>query len=173
MAVARRIWQKCHMPAEIKTKICCTSTNHSLPDVCRAIRSARNAQGLTQAKLADRTGLKWRTIARIEAGFVPKDLTLAKLEAVLDVPLRQLPAAHTRTHGAALREIRLLKGWTVAECAETTYWTASRIRRLERGDYIPRCGWDAFLDDHDLARRFGLKDQQELIAFVSRWMDGD
>lgn len=87
-------------------------------------------------------------------------------------PSRQPRAAQTRTHGAALRELRLLKGWTVAECADRTYWTASRIRRLEQDSYIPRAGWDVFLDDHNLARSFEFDDEQELIAFVSRWVDG-
>lgn len=138
-----------------------------------AVRSARDARGLTQAQLADRTGLAWRTIARIEAGFVPKDLTLAKLEAALDAPLRQSPTAQTRTYGAALREIRLLKGWTVAECAEKTGLTVSRIRRLEQGNYVPRGGWDAFFDDASLALYFDFKDEQALYAFVNRWIDGD
>lgn len=160
------------MPTEKKTKICCTSASCSVPEVCKAVRSARDARGLTQAQLADRTGLASRTIARIEAGFVPKDLTLAKLEAALDVLLRQSPTAQTRTYGAALREIRLLRGWTVAKCAYETSWTASRIRRLERGSYIPRAGWDVFLDDHDLARCLKFKDEQKLIAFVNRWVDG-
>ncbi|MBN2974434.1 transcriptional regulator [Roseomonas aeriglobus] len=161
------------MPIEKKTKICCTSASRSVPEVCKAVRSARDARGLTQAQLADRTGLASRTIARIEAGFVPKDLTLAKLETALDVPLRQPPAAPTRTHGAALRELRLQHRWTVAECAEKTGLTVSRIRRLEKGNYVPRGGWDAFFDDDSLALYFDFKDEQALYASVNLWLDGN
>jgi len=104
---------------------------------------------------------------------VPKDLTLARLETALGVPLRQPPAAPTRTHGAALRELRLQRRWTVAKCAEYTGLTFSRIRRLEKGNYVPKGGWDAFFDDDGLAVSFDFKDEQALYASVNLWLDGN
>lgn len=142
-------------------------------EVCTAIRSARTGQGLTQHQLAVRADVVWRTIARIEAGAVPKDVTLARLEAALGIRLRPSFDTRTRTHGAALRELRIREGWTVRQLEERTDLSASQIRHAESGKHVPSGGWDALLDDTSLAQVLGFKDEQGLSAFVNWWMEGE
>ncbi len=47
------------------------------PEVARAIREHRKAAGLTQAELAERAGLAFETISRLESGREPPSLRTA------------------------------------------------------------------------------------------------
>lgn len=49
------------------------------------IQSYRLEKNLTQAELAEKSGLSLRTIQRIEAGVIPKGFTLKSIAAVLGV----------------------------------------------------------------------------------------
>ena len=59
---------------------------HSQATLGRALRDARRLRGLTQAELADRTGLTQPTISNAERGKVHVD-TLFSLLAVLQLEL--------------------------------------------------------------------------------------
>jgi HTH-type transcriptional regulator/antitoxin HipB len=62
------------------------------------IRRARKAQGLTQAQLGARTGVRQATISRIESGSPETKLeTILRVVAALDLELRITP----RSKGAS------------------------------------------------------------------------
>lgn len=56
------------------------------------LREARAKKGLTQTKLANKTGIYWNTIAKIEGDKQkPKFSTIKKLAEELDIDIRKLP----------------------------------------------------------------------------------
>lgn len=61
------------------------------------LREARERHGLTREELARRAGTSTSTVARMElAGHIPNGATIARLAAVLDVPMGDIiPTAVT------------------------------------------------------------------------------
>ena len=54
------------------------------------IRSLRESKAWTQEELAEKSGLSYRTIQRLEAGSEPSALSLKRLSKIFDVPVDQL-----------------------------------------------------------------------------------
>ena len=63
----------------------------SLAELMNRVREAREAQGLTQAELADRVGVSRKTINTVEnAVFVPSTVIALKLARALEEPVELL-----------------------------------------------------------------------------------
>lgn len=59
--------------------------------LCNRLRAAREAQGLTQAQLAETIGVSRKTINTVENGvFVPSTLIALKLASALGEPVESL-----------------------------------------------------------------------------------
>lgn len=66
------------------------------PNLARVVEATRKQQGLTQVKLAARTGLALGTITRAEAGFA-STRTLNVLSRALGMPVDELTGRSTRS----------------------------------------------------------------------------
>jgi transcriptional regulator with XRE-family HTH domain len=56
-------------------------------------KQARNAKGLTQAELAEKSGIHWNTIAKIERGEQkPEFDTIKRLAKVLELNVNDIPS---------------------------------------------------------------------------------
>lgn len=64
-------------------------------DLAIALAGAREARYLTQAQLAEATGIKQQTISRYERGQIPELPTLRKLAAALNVRITIEPDGRT------------------------------------------------------------------------------
>jgi len=63
-------------------------TERDLPGLGRRLRQAREAAGLSQAELAERTGLAQAQLSAIETGMIrqPSPENVTKLAAALGIP---------------------------------------------------------------------------------------
>ena len=78
-----------HVPREVRDPL----DQEALERLGRAVRAARQAQGLTQMRLERRTGVDQTTISRIERGLEPglALVRLARICTVLRLPAFELP----------------------------------------------------------------------------------
>lgn len=83
--------------------------------VGRAVRQVRVAAGLTQAELAERAGLAFETISRVESGREPPSLRTAislsdALGVSVDAVVGRVGAPPVRKEAGPSRDVRRLLG---------------------------------------------------------------
>jgi transcriptional regulator with XRE-family HTH domain len=82
-------------------------------EIGRAVRQLRVAAGLTQAELAERAGLAFETVSRVEGGREPPSLRTAislsdALGVSLDAVVGRVPTPAVRKEEPASRDLRKL-----------------------------------------------------------------
>jgi transcriptional regulator with XRE-family HTH domain len=165
-----------------------TSTTYAIEHVAEALRSAREAKGLTQRALSSLTGVPQAHISKIEANTV--DLRLSSLLALahaLDlelalVPRKAAPAVQSlaRTAGTSFAAPQISKelaraGQALARIEEA--FDTDEFKRLrERLAEITRM--QSAITDSDAVRNFrkaieGLSNSQETKALRKAWKHAD
>ena len=79
----------------------------------RAVRQLRTAAGLTQAELAERAGIAFETVSRVESGREPPSLRTAislsdAIDVSLDAVVGRVPTPAVRREEPASRDLRKL-----------------------------------------------------------------
>nr|WP_277926020.1 helix-turn-helix transcriptional regulator [Sphingomonas sp. JXJ CY 53] len=162
------------------------------PGLGFALREAREARGLSRREVAASTGIRPRTLARIErCAQCPSWPTLERLCDHLEVNVAavaprwlkdsfDVPTSPTEAPGVGLRALRRERGLTLAAVAAGSGVSAATLSRFERGITAsrllgPQMGVGA-CGDEDLARLakvFGLSDGAALWQACLVAADGD
>ena len=147
--------------------------------VAERVRGARIGRRLTQAELADLTGLRCETIYRLERGRGAHTDTLARIATALSLPNEHFMEAidyssslfgHPRR--TPLRARRRELGLTLEHCAAAAGVSATTLSRFERGNEhypsiceVGRFGRAWAIHNDGLAHALSFADAEELTEF--------
>ncbi len=132
-------------------RVCCSPLLPRAPTklLCGTLKSMnrtkdlRIARGLTAAELAERSGLGYRTVRRVERSLVrrPHPQTLRRLAEALGVELEELTRLMSEApqdpnrRGSILRDLRVASGMSRLQLARRAGISRSFLSELESGKH--------------------------------------
>ena len=150
--------------------------------IARAVRQARTDAGLTQAGLAEASGLRRETIYRLERGRGVHADTLARIATTLGLPRERfleqgdiLARLFYHPKRTPIRDRRRELGLTLSECAKAAGVSVTTLSRFERGNehypsicVVGRVFRATAIHNEDLASILGFPDAEALTTF---WLE--
>lgn len=133
-------------------------------EIAEKVKKSRQAKGLTQAALGEKTGLSLRSIQRIENGEVsPRAYSLNKLSEVLETSFRPEPAVKSKTETLNFASKLILSVGSILLIVLGSMALLSQSRTFPESDFELQVYWFVIILALTIIQLFIWKDRRKNV----------